>query len=296
MSNPTPHKSPWIIDATPENFQSEVMERSRDVPVVVDFWAAWCQPCRMLAPLLESLAEEFDGQFVLVKADTEQVPEIAGQFGVQGIPAVFGVRDGQIVDFFNGLLPEDQLREWISRLIPSPAEQLVIQARQQKETNPAQAEELLRSALKQDEDLVPAKIALAELLLSDKEHNPEKTAEAKRLLGELEARGFLEPEAEKVKAALEVREDGDSSGSIDQCRADLAADPENFGLQLALAKSLAAESYYEEALQISLKLVEEDRHKTGEEGKTLMVDIFRLLPEDSELTSTYRRKLSTALY
>lgn len=296
MSTPEPQNSPWIIDATPENFQAEVMDRSRDVPIVVDFWAAWCQPCRTLAPLLESLAKEFDGQFVLVKADTEQVPEIAGQFQVQGIPAVFGVRDGQIVDFFNGLLPEPQLREWIERLIPSPAEQLVIQARQQTDSNPAQAEEHLRAAMNLEPELVSAKIALADLMLADKAHDPEKTAEANRIIVELEERGFLEPEAEKVKAALELRQDGDSSGTVENCRAALAADPENFALQLALAKSLAAESFYEEALQVALKLVEDDRHKTGEEGRALMVDVFKLLPEESELTSTYRRKLSTALY
>lgn len=296
MSTPPPHNSPWIIDATPENFQAEVVDRSHQLPIVVDFWADWCQPCKMLAPLLEGLAREFDGQFVLVKANTEQVPSIAGQFGVQSIPAVFGVRDGQIVDFFNGLLPEPQLREWIKRLMPTPAERLVSEAKGKLATSPAEAEELLHAALDLDAELVPAKIALAELLLGGEQTTPERTAEAARLIAELEERGFLEPEAEKVKAALELRQEGTASGSIESCRAALAADPKNFQLQLALARSLAAAGQYEPALQQALALVEEDRHKTGEEGRALMVDIFRLLPEDSELTSTYRRKLSSALY
>jgi len=296
MSTQSPHDSPWILDATLDNFQAEVLDRSSEVPVVVDFWAEWCQPCRMLAPLLESLAKEFDGQFVLVKANTELVPGIAAQFNVQGIPAVFGIRDGQIVDFFNGLLPEPQLREWLQRLVPTPAERLVSAARAAAAENPTLAEEQLRTALDLDPELVPAKIALAELLLAGDKRDAERTAEAAQLVHELEQRGFLEPEAEKVKAALELQQEGSTSGSIESCRAALAADPQNFSLQLALARTLAANSFYEEALQRALELVQEDRYATGEEARALMVDIFRMLPEDSELTSKYRRKLSTALF
>jgi len=90
--------SPHIIETTAERFQADVTDRSRQMPVVVDFCAAWCQPCRMLAPLLERLAAEYAGQFTLVKADTDQLPLQALAFGVQGIPAVYAVRDGQIVD------------------------------------------------------------------------------------------------------------------------------------------------------------------------------------------------------
>ena len=296
MENSASHNSPWIIDATHDNFQAEVIDRSFELPVVVDFWAEWCQPCRMLAPLLEGLAHEFDGQFALVKANTEQGPGIAAQFQVQSIPAVFAVRGGQIVDFFNGLLPEPQLREWLKRQLPTPAERLVSQARGQSETNPQAAEEMLHAALDLEADLAPAKIALAELLLAGARATPERTAAAAQLIAELEARGFLEPEAEKLKAALELRQEGTASGDVESCREALAADPGNFTLRLALARSLAAVGQYEPALQQALELVQEDRHKTGEEARALMVDIFLLLPEESELTSVYRRKLSMALY
>src|SRR3954454_20078938 len=96
--------SPWIIEADESSFQQEVVERSRQIPVLVDFWASWCQPCRLLGPILEKLAREYDGKFLLVEADTEKLPSIAAGFGVQSIPAVYALRDGQLVDFFVGLL------------------------------------------------------------------------------------------------------------------------------------------------------------------------------------------------
>jgi putative thioredoxin len=106
-----------VIETTDERFTADVLERSKQIPVVLDFWAAWCQPCRLLAPLLERLAVEYAGQFVLVKADTDQLPKQALEFGVEGIPAVFGVRDGVVVDSFIGLLTESQLREWLKVVI-----------------------------------------------------------------------------------------------------------------------------------------------------------------------------------
>ena len=121
-------KSPWIIDVTDENFEVEVLERSQTATVVVDFWAEWCGPCRMLGPILEKLAVEFDGNFILAKADTEKASKAAGQFGVQSIPAVYGLRDGQVVDGFMGALPEEQIRQWLQKLMPSMAESLVAEA------------------------------------------------------------------------------------------------------------------------------------------------------------------------
>src|SRR4026208_1647492 len=102
--DPITKDNPWIQSTTDATFDHDVFERSKEVPVIVDFWAAWCQPCRMLAPLLERLADEYAGRFVLVKAKTDETSQSAGAFGVQGIPAVYAVVNGEIVDFFAGLL------------------------------------------------------------------------------------------------------------------------------------------------------------------------------------------------
>lgn len=111
------------IETSDATFEQDVIERSRDVPVVVDFWAPWCQPCRLLTPVLEKLATDFAGKFVLVKANIDQTEAVAGLLRIQSIPAVFGFRDGELVDLFVGLRLEHQVRSWLQGLIPTEADE-----------------------------------------------------------------------------------------------------------------------------------------------------------------------------
>ena len=287
MSEP----SPFIIEAERETFQGDVVERSRDVPVVIDFWAAWCQPCRMLAPVLERLARAYDGRFLLVKADTERVPEIAAGFGVRSIPAVFGLRDGQVVDSFVGVLPEKAIRAWIDRLLPTPAEALVAEARSLEATDPSAAEARLREALALEPHSPRASIALARVLAA-----AGRDDEARALIDGLQRRGFLEPEAEALKAELDLRSLAAGTGGVAACRAEVAAHPDDPTARLKLAEALAASGSYPEALDLCLGLVERHRKGPGEEARKTMLRIFQLLPADSELAAEYRRKLALALY
>jgi len=281
--------SPWIIDASDESFEREVFERSRQVPIVVDFWAAWCGPCRLLAPILEKLAVEFDGKFILVKANTDDVPRWANEFQVSSIPAVFAVKGGNVVEFFEGVQPEANLRRWIEALLPSPAEILVIEARAIAASDPAGAEKKLREALVLlPEDAI--KIELGNLLVAQA-----RFADAALIVAELEERGYMEPEGEKLKAQLTLQQDSKASGGVEECRTALAAKPDDFELQWNLAEALAAEKQYEESLKTALKLVQLDRARHGEKARQLMVDVFRMLGDDSALVTTFRRKLSMAL-
>src|SRR4051812_1272542 len=188
-------KNRSIVETTRETFERDVIAGSSERPVVVDFWAEWCAPCRMLGPVLERLAGEYDGKFTLVKANTEQVPELAAGFGVRSIPAVFGLRDGKIRDSFVGALPESAIRAFLDRLLPTPAEVATSEARRLESTDPAAAESKYRAAV----DLAPndpeAKIGLARVLLA-----ADRFDEAGATIEALQRRGFLEPEAEKLKA------------------------------------------------------------------------------------------------
>jgi putative thioredoxin len=283
----------FLIEPSRETFEKDVIERSHSVPVVIDFWAPWCGPCLRLGPLLEKLADEYQGKFVLAKIDTEREPELAGQFGVRSIPAVFGLRDGKAVDGFLGLQPETMIRAWLERLLPTPAEQIVAHARELEATDPLAAEARYNSALSFDPDLPAAHMGLARIALE-----AGRLEDAQARIFTLERRDFLEPEAEKLKAELTLRLQAQQAGvlSVESARADLAANPDDLKLKLQLAESLAAAGQYSDALALCLELVERDRKgKIGEQARQTMLAIFQILPPDSELVMENQRQLSFVL-
>ena len=296
-----PAASPWIIDGTEQNFDSDVLQRSQEITVVVDFWAPWCAPCRELGPVLERLATESAGQFLLVKVDIDQQPGIAQAFGVQSIPHVFALRNGQLADQFTGALPEDQVRQWLAKFQPSPAELLVQEARKLAAEDTAEAEAKYREALELAPNDDKIRIELARLLL--KQH---RNDDAREIVTKLEARGFLEPEAENIKAELDLRAAAAEAGGVAECRAALAAHPDDPKLKLKLAEALGAAQQYEEALALCLATVQSTSGQSAaaqpaaanlrEEARTTMVNLFHLLGPEADLTKTYRRKLATALY
>src|SRR5262245_38915028 len=283
--------SPCIIEGTEQNFDQEVMQRSNELPVVVDFWATWCAPCRELGPVLERLANENPGQFLLVKIDVDQQPGLAQAFGVQSIPHVFALRNGQLVDQFMGALPEPQIRQWLEKFQPSPVELLIKEAHKLEQEDSAAAEEKYREALElapQDDRI---RIELARLLL--RQH---RNADAREIISKLEARGFLEPEAENIKAELDVRAAAAEAGGVAECRAALAASPDDPKLKLKLAEALGAAQQFQEALELCLAVVQSTTGDLRNEARTTMVNLFQVLGPEADLTKTYRRKLATALY
>lgn len=281
QSNPS-----CVINATSTTFENEVTLRSQQVPVVVDFWAPWCAPCRALGPVLEKLAQEYAGRFILVKANSDELPEAAAKFNVQGIPAVYAVVGGEVVDFFSGAIPESMVRQWLDRVLSVAALQ---EAKRAEAKSPAEAEQRYRALLADDPKSFEARIGLARAFFAQ-----DRLPEAREIVSELEKRGFLEPEAQKLKASLDLR--NMEGADVQKLRSTAEAHPEDSAAQYELAQAFAGAQQYEEALKVLLALVERDRKGVGEQARKLMVEIFQALPDDSDLTAQYRRKLSLALY
>lgn len=283
--------SPHVVDVTIETFEREIIERSNQVPVVIDFWAPWCQPCLQLKPILEKLANEYQGKFVLAKINVEEEQQIGAAFGIQSIPHVIAFAQGQPIDQFQGVLPETKIREWLDRLMPSPAEQLAQAALAVEESNPQEAESKYREALSLEPDAAPIKIRLAGLLLK-----AGRLEEARSIIDALNQRGYLEPEAERILAELDLRQTAQEAGGVEAARKAAEADPQNLALKIQLADALAAVGQHRKALELCLDVVSRDRAGAGVDAKATMLKIFEVLGPASELTGEFRRKLATVLY
>jgi putative thioredoxin len=283
--------SPWVIDLHAATFQQDVIEKSLEVPVVLDFWAPWCGPCRQLGPMLEKLAAESAGKFILGKINVDEEQQLAAAFGVQSIPMVVAFREGQPVDQFAGLMPEAELRQWLDRLLPSPAELLVQAGLQLEESDPQEAESKYREALQlvPEEDAI--KVRLARVLLL---HG--RLDECRSLIEQLEQRGYLEPDAERIKSELDVRTSALETGGVDEARQTAEANPSDLTLQIRYADALAVAQQHRKALELLLSIIQQDKTGAGVEAKDTMLKIFDMLGPASELTGEFRRKLATALY
>ncbi|HOA53402.1 MAG: thioredoxin [Thermogutta sp.] len=282
---------PWVISVTTATFQRDVLDQSRNVPVVVDFWAPWCGPCRMLGPLLEKIAKEKQGAFILAKVNTDECPDLAAAFGVQGIPAVFAVRDGRIVDHFMGALPETDLRAWIDGVLPQRDEQLVAQADSLAEQDPHRAEELYRQALAENPKSIPARLGLAKLFAGRRQFE-----ELKTILQELSDMGVSGEEIERLRASVEFAESTSSTDEIAELQRQVASDPSNHALRLQLAKALASRQHYQEALDEALAVVQAAQGELRDDARKLMIQVFSLLGNEHPLTAEYRRRLTMALF
>ncbi len=271
--------SPYVFDVDEAGFQTQVLDRSREVPVVVDFWAAWCGPCRTLGPMLEAAVDARGGKVLLAKLDVDANPRIAQAFRVQGIPQVYAFRNGEAVDQFTGVIPQPQLEDFLDRLVPSAADVAVERAASLPRDD---AEAVLRQALTEEPDHRGAAIALAELLVDD---DPDAAVE---LVGPHRP----DPGAEAIVARVEFARNG--GGDVDALRRELAERPEDGELLVQLGRALAARGEYDDALEALLAAVEAGG-ETKEGAREQLVALFGVLGDDPRVAPA-RARLARALF
>lgn len=285
--------SEHVVEVGPADFRRVVIEGSLRAPVVVDFWAPWCAPCRALAPVLEKLAAEYAGRFTLAKVNTDEHPALAAQLGVRGIPNVKAFVGGRIADEFTGALPEPMVRAFLERIVPSPSEELRREARalfeSRRDADGALA--LLARALELDPRNDAARMDAAEIALE-----AGRLESARAQLEALGALAQMEERAAALRARLALAEGAASAGDAAALEARLARDPGDLDARVRLASVHAARQDYRGALEQLLEVVRRDRSFGDDLARKKMLEIFTLLGPDHELVREYRRRLAAAMY
>jgi len=283
-------ENPWQIETTDRTFEQDVLERSREIPVVVDFWASWCAPCRALGPVLEKLLREGQGRWVLAKMDTDRNPMTPQKYRVQGIPAVKAFVDGRLVDEFTGALPEGEVRRWLRRFLPSEADRLWAEGRREEsEGRLDRAETLYRQALEQDSRHPGARIGLARAALRQG-----RVQEARDLVEDLDPQGRQEWTTELADLRLSLT--GQGTEDCEALEAEMRSRPEDPDPRYRLAMALAARKRYEEALEHLLHLVVHHRSFRDDGARKAMLEVFEAVGPRSDLAERWRERLAQALY
>ncbi len=276
-------------DVTTATFDQAVIEASKDTPVLVDFWAPWCGPCRVLKPVLEKLAGEYQGQFRLAKVNSDENQELAMQYGVRSIPSVKAFVDGKLVDEFLGAQPESMVREFIDGLLPTPGDLL----RRQAAEAAAQADkEGALALLKQAAELEPSNdVVHADTIALLLELG--RVDEAKAAAARLTPLASQDPRIGALLAQLQFAEGGE--GDLSSLETRITADPSDLEARLQLAKTLVARQQYQPAMDQLLEIIRRDRKWNQDAGRKTMLAMFDLLGGQGELVSKYRRLLAAAL-
>jgi putative thioredoxin len=282
----------YSLDVNQADFDEQVVAASKKQPVVIDFWAPWCAPCKSLKPILEKLAAEYGGKFLLAKVNSDENPEISARYAVRGIPAVKAMVNGKIVDEFTGALPEGEVRKWLEKIIPSPAEELRGAAQQQANAGDlAGALKLLGDAAKLDPANEWVRVDAAEILLTVKEVD-----EARRLLNSLKSPDIVKDERVlQLMAQVKFAQMGAGEEDEAALAARVAANGDDLEARLKLATVLIAANRHAEGMDQLLEIVQRDRAFKDDIGRKTLLDVFALLG-GSELLPVYRRKLASALY
>lgn len=284
--------SAFSREITSADFDHAVLQGSKQALVLVDFWAPWCGPCRALTPVLDRLAEEYQGKFLLAKVNSDQDPDLAREYGVRSIPNVKAFLDGQLVDEFLGALPESAVRGFIDRLLPTPAELIRRDAVVQVAAGEQQrALALLEAA----EEMEPNNDAIhadrIEILL-----DLGRIAEAREAASRLGPLASQDTRAGRALARLQLANAVPGETDARALEMRVRSNPDDLETRLRLAKLYAGQQRYEPALEQLLEITRRDRGFGEDAGRKTMLAIFDLLRGQGELVSRYRRLLAAALH
>jgi putative thioredoxin len=281
---------PHVFDATTETFEAEVLQKSMQVPVLVDFWATWCGPCKTLGPILEKLAGEYNGAFELAKVDVDKEPQISAAFQIRSVPTVFLVKGGQLVDGFPGALPEGQLREFLKQhgIEPAAAEPAADEA--PVALDPHAQVLALRKAIEAEPDKDELKLDLAVVLLKIG-----AAGEAEQLLKALPANLATDDRAVQAHARLGFSATLKDAPPTEVLEAAIAANPDDLRARhlLGVHRLVAGDS--EAALEQFLEMLRRDRSYEDGLARKSLIDAFRVIGDDA-LVANYRRKMSSLLF
>ncbi|MGV8961295.1 MAG: thioredoxin [Stenotrophomonas sp.] len=282
---------PHVFDATTETFEAEVLQKSMQTPVLVDFWAPWCEPCKTLGPILEKLAAEYNGAFELAKVDVDKEQQVAAAFQIRSVPTVFLVKGGQIADGFPGVIPEGQLREFLTQhgVEPLPATEVAPEA-VALPLDPQAEVAALREAIAAAPEKEELKLDLALALL--------KTGvveEAGTLLDALPANLSTDDRAVRGRARLDFAKALMGAPAADVLTTRLAANADDLQARhlLGVHHLLAGED--EQALEQFIEMLRRDRNFEDGLPKKSLIDAFRVI-EDEDLVGRYRRRMSSLLF
>ena len=281
----------YIVDIDESNAQTLLIEESQKRPVIVDFWADWCAPCKQLMPILEKLAAEYQGAFLLAKVNADEQQMLAQQLGVRSLPTVMVIKDGQPVDGFSGAQPESAVRDMLDKHVPSPQADSL-----------AEAEQLLT------EGDIPGALALFRGAWEDSGQKPEFTMayagalitanrldEAEALLSDIK---MVDQDAryQQLMAQIELQRQAARSPEIEALEADLASDEQNHEIRIKLAVQLSSHGRYREALEHLLVVLRADRDWGNGEAKRVYLDMIATIGKGDPLAAEYQRKLFSLLY
>ncbi len=280
-----------VIDANEADFQQTVIEESNKRLVLVDFWAPWCGPCRSLTPIIEKVANEFAGRVLLARVNSDDNQSLASQFAVRSIPNVKAFSDGKMIDEFTGAVPERSVREFIERLLPSPAEE---QRRAAMQTYAAGDKDAALVGLEAAQVLEPdnddIRIDRAKILI-----NIGRIEDASALLDELAPLAKMDSRVEHLRAQLTFADTGPGEDSIDALETRVSKNPGDLKSRLALAKQYVGAKQFEPALKHLLQIIQTDRTFGEDAGRKTMLAVFELLGNEHELTGRYRRLLAASI-